>query len=103
MTDASMPENAVKTSIHTLDARTKKRNAAEARFKAYGIAAIAAGLMMLVVLVTTIVGNGFGIERTALRKMPTWEVDLVVEILVLQVPNQKVLTFLVLIFQTRLF
>ncbi len=60
MTDASMPENAVKTSIHTLDARTKKRNAAEARFKAYGIAAIAAGLMMLVVLVTTIVGNGFG-------------------------------------------
>ena len=60
MTDASMPENAVKTSIHTLDARTKKRNAAETRFKAYGIAAIAAGLMMLVVLVTTIVGNGFG-------------------------------------------
>ncbi|MCH2248621.1 MAG: phosphate ABC transporter permease PstA [Cognatishimia sp.] len=60
MTDTSMPENAVKTSIRTLDARTKKRNAAEARFKAYGIAAIVAGLMMLVVLVTTIVGNGFG-------------------------------------------
>ncbi|WP_027258940.1 phosphate ABC transporter permease PstA [Leisingera aquimarina] len=39
---------------------TKKRNAAETRFKAYGIAAIAAGLLMLVILVTTIVGKGTG-------------------------------------------
>ncbi|UWQ51497.1 phosphate ABC transporter permease PstA [Leisingera caerulea] len=40
--------------------RTKKRNAAEARFRAYGIAAITAGLIMLVILVTTIVGKGTG-------------------------------------------
>ena len=61
MTDATNPEAAaVKTSIHKIDARTKKRNAAEARFKAYGIAAIVAGLLMLLVLVTTIVGNGSG-------------------------------------------
>ncbi|UWQ60249.1 phosphate ABC transporter permease PstA [Leisingera caerulea] len=40
--------------------RTKKRNAAEARFRAYGIAAITAGLLMLVILVTTIVGKGTG-------------------------------------------
>ena len=61
MTDATNPEApAVKTSIHKIDARTKKRNAAEARFKAYGIAAIVAGLLMLLVLVTTIVGNGRG-------------------------------------------
>ena len=61
MSDTSMPSaGAVKTSIHTLDERTKKRNAAEKRFKAYGIAAIATGLLMLVILITTIVGNGYG-------------------------------------------
>lgn len=61
MSDASMPSaGAVKTSIHTLDERTKKRNAAEKRFKAYGVAAIATGLLMLVILITTIVGNGYG-------------------------------------------
>ncbi len=58
MSDSSM-SNTPKTSIHTLNARTKKRNASETRFKAYGIAAIAAGLMMLVVLLVTIVGNGY--------------------------------------------
>ncbi|MBY6065624.1 phosphate ABC transporter permease PstA [Leisingera aquaemixtae] len=40
--------------------RTKRRNAAEKRFRAYGIAAIAAGLVMLLILVTTIVGKGTG-------------------------------------------
>ena len=61
MSDTSMPSaGAVKTSIHTLDERTKKRNAAEKRFKAYGIAAIATSLLMLVILITTIVGNGYG-------------------------------------------
>ncbi|MGB0913921.1 MAG: DUF3333 domain-containing protein, partial [Phaeobacter italicus] len=41
-------------------ARTRKRNAAERRFRAYGIAAISVGLLMLCVLVTTIVGRGTG-------------------------------------------
>ncbi|NSY38806.1 phosphate ABC transporter permease PstA [Leisingera sp. ANG59] len=40
--------------------RTKRRNAAETRFRAYGIAAITAGLIMLVILVTTIVSKGTG-------------------------------------------
>ncbi len=40
--------------------RTQKRNAAETRFKAYGIAAIAVSLLMLMVLVTTIVSKGLG-------------------------------------------
>ncbi|UWQ26521.1 phosphate ABC transporter permease PstA [Leisingera aquaemixtae] len=40
--------------------RTRKRNAAEARFRGYGIAAITAGLVMLLVLVTTIVSKGTG-------------------------------------------
>ncbi|GHG81246.1 phosphate ABC transporter permease PstA [Pseudodonghicola xiamenensis] len=43
-----------------LTARTKRRNAAERRFQAYGIAAIAAGLLMLAILVVNIVGNGYG-------------------------------------------
>lgn len=61
MTDVSQtPQNAPKTSIHTVDARTKKRNAAERRFKAYGIAAIAAGLLVLLVLIGTILSNGLG-------------------------------------------
>lgn len=50
----------LKTSLLTLDARTKKRNAAETRFRAYGIAAIGAGLAMLILLLVTIFGNGLG-------------------------------------------
>ncbi|WP_420567348.1 phosphate ABC transporter permease PstA [Thalassovita sp.] len=53
MTDTS-------TSILSPDARTKKRNAAEGRFKLYGMAAIGVGLAMLILLVVTIVGNGMG-------------------------------------------
>ncbi|CUH83182.1 phosphate ABC transporter permease PstA [Thalassovita mediterranea] len=61
MTDISQtPSNPPKTSIHKTDERTKKRNAAERRFKAYGIAAITAGLLVLVVLVGTILNNGLG-------------------------------------------
>ncbi|WP_273508648.1 phosphate ABC transporter permease PstA [Planktotalea frisia] len=50
----------VKTSLLTLDARTKKRNAAETRFRMYGLAAIGTGLAMLVLLLVTIFGNGLG-------------------------------------------
>lgn len=49
-----------KSSIHTQSARTKRRNASEARFKAYGITAIAIGLLMLVILVGTILSKGAG-------------------------------------------
>ncbi len=58
MTDASMHETPRKSSIHTIDARTKQRNASESRFKAYGIAAIALGLFFLVVLFVSIVRSG---------------------------------------------
>ena len=40
------------------DARTKKRNAAEKRFRFYGIAAIATGLFFLVWLLGAIISNG---------------------------------------------
>ncbi|MEM9638284.1 MAG: DUF3333 domain-containing protein, partial [Pseudomonadota bacterium] len=39
-----------KGSLMQQDARTRKRNAAEARFKAYGIAAITIGMLMLLIL-----------------------------------------------------
>lgn len=55
MTDTA---NTPKTSLLTVDARTKKRNAAEKRFKAYGIVAIAIGLLFLVVLLTSILRSG---------------------------------------------
>ena len=47
-------------SLFEKDARTKRRNAAESRFKLYGIAAIGIGLIMLIVLVTNIVTAGTG-------------------------------------------
>lgn len=66
MSDASLqngPEMgapSTKSSILELDQRTKKRNAAEARFRAYGIAAIAVGLVFLVVLISSIFFKGVG-------------------------------------------
>ena len=53
MTDAT-------SSILVPDAHTKKRNAAETRFKLYGLAAIGVGLAMLILLMVTIIGNGVG-------------------------------------------
>ena len=46
------------SSLLKLDARTKKRNAAEARFRAYGLSAIVVGVLALVILLTSILGNG---------------------------------------------
>ena len=48
------------TSLLKQDARTAKRNRAETRFKAYGLIAIGIGMLMLVVLLTTIIGRGTG-------------------------------------------
>lgn len=50
-------------SLLSVDARTKKRNAAEARFKAYGLGAIAIALLALAVLLTSVVGAGVGAFR----------------------------------------
>ena len=47
-----------KTSLIKTDAHTRKRNAAEARFRGYGLAAILVGLFFLVVLTFSIVRSG---------------------------------------------
>ncbi|WP_417208800.1 phosphate ABC transporter permease PstA [Antarctobacter sp.] len=61
MTDASMDTptpRRKKISLVADDARTKKRNAAEKRFRAYGIGAIAIGLFFLLVLAVSILRSG---------------------------------------------
>jgi phosphate transport system permease protein len=50
----------IKTSLLTQDARTTRRNRAEARFKAFGLTAIGFGVVMLLILLTTIIGRGSG-------------------------------------------
>lgn len=61
MTDTSMTPAAAapkKSSLLVQDARTRKRNAAETRFRIYGMAAIAVGLLFLVFLFTSILRSG---------------------------------------------
>ncbi|WP_299731740.1 phosphate ABC transporter permease PstA [uncultured Tateyamaria sp.] len=59
MTDASLsPAAAPRAGLIATDARTRKRNAAEKRFRAYGICAIGVGLLFLVFLFTSILRSG---------------------------------------------
>lgn len=64
MTDATAnspeaaPERKHAASLLAADARTRRRNAAERRFRMYGVAAIGVGLVFLVILLTSIVRNG---------------------------------------------
>ncbi|NVK34093.1 MAG: phosphate ABC transporter permease PstA [Rhodobacteraceae bacterium] len=54
--DASAPRKG--KSLLEIDALTKKRNAAERRFKAYGIAAVTIGVLFLIALLYAILTNG---------------------------------------------
>ena len=61
MTDATHSGAAAPaTGLLATDARTRRRNAAEKRFRAYGLAAIGTGLFFLVVLLGSILYNGVG-------------------------------------------
>ncbi len=55
MTDEALQK---RSSLLIQDAGTKRRNAAETRFKIYGLIAVLAGLLALVVLIGSIVSNG---------------------------------------------
>lgn len=50
-------------SLFILDDRTKKRNAAEARFRAFGLGAILIAVLCLVVLAVSVLSNGVGAFR----------------------------------------
>ena len=58
MTDATAPETRRYGSLLAESDTTRRRNAAETRFQAYGMAAIAVGLIFLAVLLVAIVRNG---------------------------------------------
>ncbi|TNF19957.1 MAG: phosphate ABC transporter permease PstA [Rhodobacteraceae bacterium] len=58
MTDMNPDKARRSASLHRPDARTRRRNAAEKRFRACGLAAILLGLFFLLVLVATILRNG---------------------------------------------
>lgn len=72
MTDTSMntPAAPVRNSLLKQDARTKKRNAAEKRFRFYGIAAISIGLAFLAVLLYAIVTSGAGAFQQTFITVP---------------------------------
>ncbi|MEP6066246.1 MAG: phosphate ABC transporter permease PstA [Paracoccaceae bacterium] len=75
MTDASSPEtgkSAAFVSLMKPDARTRKRNAAERRFRAYGLTAIGAGILLLIVLLTTILSNGLGAFQQTFIDVPVY-------------------------------
>jgi len=59
MEDATFPSRDGRKPIELIQAGLRKRKAAEARFKIYGVAAIASGLVFLVILFTTIVSNAY--------------------------------------------
>ena len=63
MTDATSGAGQPAPKPHSLlapDARTRKRNAAEARFRIYGMIAVGLAVIALVFLLTSIVRNGAG-------------------------------------------
>lgn len=75
MTDASLPNagSAPKSgSLHEIDARTKKRNASEKRFRLYGVAAIATGIIFLIVLLFAILTNGLGAFQQTFISVPVY-------------------------------
>lgn len=75
MTDATATagtSGAGKGSLLAKDARTAKRNAAERRFKMYGLAAVCVGILMLVLLLTSILSNGLSsFQQTTIRMQVT--------------------------------
>ena len=76
MTDATQLPETKRASLLQLDARTRRRNAAETRFKAYGMIAIAIGLLMLIILVFNIISRGSGAFQ---QTFVTLEVELLAD------------------------
>ncbi|MBY6006370.1 phosphate ABC transporter permease PstA [Salipiger bermudensis] len=73
MTDATSQGAArPRTSLTAADKRTQRRNAAEKRFRLYGLAAIGAGMFFLVVLLSSIIGNGIGAFQQTFIEVPVY-------------------------------
>ncbi|MTH65355.1 phosphate ABC transporter permease PstA [Paracoccus shanxieyensis] len=73
MTDATFPAAGAspdKSSLLVADERTRKRNAAERRFRAYGLGAILISIALLVILMFTILTGGIGSFRQTYVEIP---------------------------------
>ncbi|RMC31987.1 phosphate ABC transporter permease PstA [Paracoccus alkanivorans] len=74
MTDLPMPQSgampAPKSSLMVADARTRRRNAAEKRFRLYGAGAIGIAMIALVVLLSSIISGGAGAFRQTYLSIP---------------------------------
>lgn len=55
-----MSTNTQHSSLYTVTDNVRRRNAAEKRFRAYGLTAIAIGVLALIVLLSSVLGNGSG-------------------------------------------
>lgn len=71
MTDNTM-HNTGKSSLLVQSDRTRQRNAAEKRFKYYGMAAIGAGLFFLIVLLGSILSAGIGAFQQTFIEVPIY-------------------------------
>ncbi|WP_017997799.1 phosphate ABC transporter permease PstA [Paracoccus sp. N5] len=69
MSDATF-SGGQKASLLVADPHTRKRNAAESRFRGYGLAAIIVSMVMLVVLLFTILTGGIGAFRQTYLEIP---------------------------------
>jgi phosphate transport system permease protein len=75
MTDAAAPASAGRSragqgSLIQQDARTARRNAAEKRFRVYGMVAVGIGILMLALLLTSILSNGLSAFRQTTIQLP---------------------------------
>ncbi len=77
MSDLTTPGSATPrahqaSSLLQADARTRRRNRAEGRFRIYGLAAIGIGLLFLVLLLGAIINNGAGAFRQTFIEVPVF-------------------------------
>lgn len=68
-----------RASLFAQDIRTKKRNAAEARFRMYGMGAVGIGLILLVFLMVSILSNGASAFRQTFLEIPIYVDQAVVD------------------------
>jgi len=71
MTDASLHSAAPK-SLTAIDSRTRRRKAAETRFRLLGLGAVSLGLVALVFLLISILGNGLGAFKQTRVEFPVF-------------------------------
>jgi phosphate transport system permease protein len=71
MTDAAAaPQHARGASLLKQDDRTRRRNRSEARFRAYGLAAVSVGIVALVLLLISILSNGLSAFQQTYIEFP---------------------------------